>query len=90
MAIKSNYIAEEFGITASEAYTKLASFNVDNIDKVINIFTETYYSIDARNSSKKVIGNNFYQLVWIENFTFNDIYSTIKAQPEFAGAIDII
>lgn len=91
MAIQSPYTSIEYGLSAPEAYTKLANFYVENIEpKYIAIKTETFYDSTARTSSKKPIGTNAYQMPWAETFTFADIYAFIKEQPEFEDAVDVI
>lgn len=91
MAIQSVYEALNHGFTASSAYTKLASFVVENIDpKKISLYTETYYDSAARLEGKTPISYNSFQMPWVEDFTFADIYNFIKLQPEFIGATDVI
>lgn len=91
MAIQSSYNAVNHGLVATNAYTKIASFVVENIEpKHISIYTETYFDTDARSMSKTPIGYNSYQMAFVDNFTFADMYTYLKTQLEFAGSIDVI
>ena len=90
MAIQSGYNSTDFGLSSIDAYTKISSFFVDNIEpKRIIISTETFYDTNARLSGKKPIGSNTYIMEFAETFTFADMYNFIKEQSEFTGAIDI-
>jgi len=91
MAIQSSYYAANHGLTATNAYTKIASFVVENIDpKHISIYTETYYDTDARTMSKTPIGYNSFQMNFTNEFTFADMYEFLKLQNEFSGAVDVL
>ncbi len=91
MAIQSSYNAVNHGLVATNAYTKIASFVVENIEpKHISIYTETYFDTDARTMCKTPIGYNSYQMDFVDNFTFADMYSFLKSQVEFTGAVDVI
>jgi hypothetical protein len=94
MAIISQYTSEEFGITSSNAYTKLISFYVMNqspTEKTLSISTETWIDKQARLDNKLAIGRNMFSMpLETELFTFADIYTYIKQQPQFISPIDDI
>jgi hypothetical protein len=95
MAIISEYTSEDFGLSSTNAYTKISSFYVNNVselDKKVVIFTETWVTKDSRLASKKTIGTNDFVLpLDVDgNFTFADMYNFIKTQLQFPNAVDDI
>lgn len=91
MALQSSYNAVNHALVATNAYTKISSFVVENIDpKRISIYTETYVDTNARTMCKTPIGYNSYQMAFVDNFTFADMYAFLKTQLEFTGATDVI
>jgi len=81
MAIINEYNSEEFGLYASQAYTKISSFYVINqseVEKTISISTETWFNKNSRISGKKSIGvNNYLMTTSVNLFTFTVLYNFI-------------
>jgi hypothetical protein len=94
MAIISEYTSEDFGLSSTNAYTKISSFYVINqseTEKTLSISTNTWIDKNARLNSKQSIGQDIFSMpLGIVDFTFADMYNFIKTQLQFPNAVDDI
>jgi hypothetical protein len=85
MALQFEYTTN-MGITATEAYVKINSFSGNKDD--IEVHLSIYYNNAARLTNKSPIGGLFMSLDLPNGGTMTQMYSALKALPQFAGAVD--
>lgn len=85
MAFISSY-KSNYGFTAPEAYFKIINYMASK--KTIRVSIAVYNSKDSRLLNAQPIGNLQLDFKKDHGATKSEIYSLIKALPEYANAID--
>lgn len=88
MAIRLPYTVTRTGLSLPNAYVRVTGYHGD---KQQTIYTaEIYTDKAARNAGKEPLATKQYraQLADLVGAWFPSLYTHLKAQPEFAGAVD--
>jgi len=86
MALQSSYTSAQ-GFTVPEAYSRIKTFVGSKSG--IRVTVEIYYDKAARDSNKQPIAMELVQLPLENGATMDQMYTALKLDPRFAGAIDV-
>lgn len=84
MALQISYNSQ-YGFTAPAAYVRIESFAGGK--DTINVNVQYFYDAAAR-TDQQPIGYNNFQLEIENGATMADMYTALKALPEFTGSTD--
>lgn len=80
-------ITLDYGITAPEAYARIQSINHTHNELTVTV--EWWFNAQARLDLARTIKTHSFSLPWQETVSLPDVYSLLKLEDYFDGAIDV-